>query len=210
MKMILKLMQDRRTWLLAAIGSILSTVWFVATHQPLIGALSAFVTICILLIALRKGRRHESPGGEYLKISTLERGQYDRGELILHAVFQVLVDFLEKEKPKDHILWSSDDDHQNAWSEMQELYTWWKQTRPQRTSPLDEVDIPDDYMFTRPVEKTNDDGGTFVVDQLFFREEEYPEVRVAFAKGREFEEWRMAEDQANLHRLVKIRPFMWV
>ncbi len=34
-----------------------------------------------------------------LKISTLEKGWADRDHLMLHANFQILVDFVEQEKP---------------------------------------------------------------------------------------------------------------
>lgn len=37
---------------------------------------------------------------KYLKIHTLEKGWQDRDEIMLHAVFQVLADFLEQEKPE--------------------------------------------------------------------------------------------------------------
>ena len=37
---------------------------------------------------------------KYLKIHTLEKGWCDRDEIMLHAVFQILVDFMEQEKPK--------------------------------------------------------------------------------------------------------------
>jgi hypothetical protein len=34
-----------------------------------------------------------------LKINTLEKGWSDRDHLLLHASFQILVDFVEKESP---------------------------------------------------------------------------------------------------------------
>jgi hypothetical protein len=35
----------------------------------------------------------------YLKIETLDKGWQDRDEILLHAAFQVLVDFVEREHP---------------------------------------------------------------------------------------------------------------
>jgi hypothetical protein len=34
-----------------------------------------------------------------LKITTLGKGQFDKDEVLLHAAFQLLADFLEQEQP---------------------------------------------------------------------------------------------------------------
>lgn len=56
----------------------------------------------------------------------LPPGYYDKPELILHASFSLLANFVEREKPGEHIDWSHDDPHQKAWSEIQDLYQWWQ------------------------------------------------------------------------------------
>jgi len=36
---------------------------------------------------------------KYLKIHSLEKGWHDKDEILLHAAFQLLVDFVDQEKP---------------------------------------------------------------------------------------------------------------
>jgi hypothetical protein len=45
----------------------------------------------------------------YLKIHTLEKGWYGRDELVLHADFQLLTDFIEQEKPDKIVDWNIDE-----------------------------------------------------------------------------------------------------
>jgi len=73
-----------------------------------------------------------------LKIHTLEKGWCDKDYVMLHAVFQILVDFVEQEKPDQIVDWNSDPEHRRARREIRSLYRWWKQTRPARKSPLDQ------------------------------------------------------------------------
>lgn len=72
---------------------------------------------------------------KYLKLQTLTKGWHDRDEILLHACFQVLVDFMEQEKP-ERIIWNVDELQKNAWKEIKSLYNWWKRVRPARKSPL--------------------------------------------------------------------------
>ena len=57
---------------------------------------------------------------------------------MLHAAFQLLVDFMEQEKPDRIVDWNANSEHKHAWKEICALYKWWSQTRPARRSPLDE------------------------------------------------------------------------
>ncbi|MBF0548584.1 MAG: hypothetical protein HQM08_29405 [Candidatus Riflebacteria bacterium] len=47
-----------------------------------------------------------------LKIYSLEKGWCDKDEVLLHAAFQLLADFMEKEKPGQIIDWNSDPLHE--------------------------------------------------------------------------------------------------
>ena len=63
-----------------------------------------------------------------LKIRTLDRDYCDRDVLFLHACFQVLSDFVEKElEPYEEKFGT---EHEERWgkafSEMRELLKWWK------------------------------------------------------------------------------------
>jgi hypothetical protein len=59
-----------------------------------------------------------------LKIHTLEKGWCDKDYVMLQAVFQLLVDFVEKEKPDQIVDWNFDPEHKNAWKEIRSLYRW--------------------------------------------------------------------------------------
>ncbi len=135
-----------------------------------------------------------------LKIHTLEKDQwYDRDTVLLHAAFQVLVDFIEQEKPDEIVDWQHDDMHRNAWNEISQLYKWWKVERPNRHDPWDDVTSP-------PVEEflTAEEG------KLVFPErEKYPEYYAAVDKASRLEKEWHEEDQRNLHRLIEVRPFLW-
>ena len=51
----------------------------------------------------------------HLVIRTLKAGWYDKDEVMLHAAFQLPVDFVEQEQPGKHIDWSYDNEHQQSW-----------------------------------------------------------------------------------------------
>lgn len=69
-------------------------------------------------------------------ISTLTNSWWDRDYLLLHAMFQILVDFIEEENPFEIIDFEYSDEHKRAKKELQELYTWWKEVRPKREDGL--------------------------------------------------------------------------
>ena len=62
-----------------------------------------------------------------LKIDTLDKGWRDADSLLLHACFQILIDFVEKEQAFEcHVDWDNDRKHSLAKKEILELYNWWK------------------------------------------------------------------------------------
>ena len=46
-----------------------------------------------------------------LKISTLDKGWHDKDEVLLHAAFQLLADFVEGERPEKIVDWDFDEQH---------------------------------------------------------------------------------------------------
>lgn len=64
-----------------------------------------------------------------LKIKTLSKGWIDPDLLILHACFQILADFLEKENPFRLISWDHDEEHKEAKNEIVLLYDWWQKRK---------------------------------------------------------------------------------
>jgi hypothetical protein len=67
-----------------------------------------------------------------LPIETLEEGWCDKDVLMLHAAFQILVDFVEVEHPEMPSTWDFTEEQTHAWKEIQDLYKWWKEERGSR------------------------------------------------------------------------------
>jgi len=61
-----------------------------------------------------------------LKIESLPDGWRDKDDVILHACFQLLKNFVEREKEMIEIIdWKQDAQTENAKSEIDFLYNWW-------------------------------------------------------------------------------------
>jgi len=138
-----------------------------------------------------------------LKIHTLEKGWFDKDYVMLHAVFQLLVDFVEHEKPDQIVDWNSDLKHKHAWKEICSLYRWWTQKRQSRKSPLDEKGLK------RPPMKLKKIQGTENRQLVDYDKNRYAAYDDALKKHWRLEKKWYEEDQRNLHRLIEIRQFLW-
>lgn len=139
----------------------------------------------------------------HLVIRTLKAGWHDKDEVMLHAAFQLLVDFVEQEQPGKHIDWSHDNDHVQAWKEIRALYRWWTTTRPSRCSPLDDKKIA-----TPPLRFENI-AGTTLSRLVTPDKKKYAAYHRALKQHIRLEQKWREEDQRNLHRLVETREFLW-
>jgi hypothetical protein len=68
----------------------------------------------------------------------------DRDELMLHSCFQILQDFIEKEKGDEHCNYEA---HKDFVDELRFLYGWWKNRKNKHTT--DEQMDEDDVMLIR-------------------------------------------------------------
>lgn len=138
-----------------------------------------------------------------LQIKTLKKGWHDKDEIILHAAFQLLCDFIEKEKPERTVDWNWNKLHKEAWKEIQALYKWWKVTRPARKGPLD------DEKLRRPPMRFKKIPGSNNLTMVEPDKKKYaPYYRALKLQSKLEKRWE-EEDQRNLHRLVEIRGFLW-
>ena len=138
-----------------------------------------------------------------LKICTLDNTWHDKDEVLLHAVFQILVNFIEKERV-EIVDWEDDAKHAHAWHEMQDLYKWWKEVRPARVDPI--LELSDDKVPPLRFERIDENYHRLIMPI----DDEWPEWRDAYNKSVELGFDWAEEDQRNLHRLVEIRGFLWV
>jgi len=126
------------------------------------------------------------------KVSIRNYYWFDSDEQILYAMFQILVDFIEKEA--DIVDWSSDAKHQEVFDELTELYTWWTKDRPNRDDSYPSTkDFGFDNIFADNV--TKQPGYRAWRDACDEKEQ----------KEREYEQ----EDTEMLIRLITIRGYMW-
>ena len=138
-----------------------------------------------------------------LTIRTLGSGWHDKDELILHAAFQLLADFMEQESPDKHIDWSHDAVHRRAWKEIRDLYQWWTRKRPSRRTPLEIKKI------TKPPLRFEKVAGTEFRRMVTPDKTRYRAYYRALRQHTRLEQKWHIEDQRNLHRLIKIREFLW-
>lgn len=139
-----------------------------------------------------------------LKINTLRGGSWhDKDKILLHAAFQLLVDYVEQEQPTKHIDWSADARHRKAWKEIMSLYRWWKKERPKRKSVLDRKNIK------RPAYTTGRISGKNAQKSIRPDWKKFAAYyRLLDLCQRQKTKWA-ADDQKNLHRLIDIREHLW-
>lgn len=139
----------------------------------------------------------------YLKIHTLEKGWCDKDEVLLHAAFQLLTDFIEQEKPDKIIDWNADKLHRKAWKEIKSLYTWWEKERPARKGPLD------DKKLKHPPFKFEKIPCSDLSQMIEPDKKKYANYYLALKEHWKLEQKWEKEDQCNLHRLINVRKFLW-
>ena len=140
---------------------------------------------------------------KYLKIRSLNGRWIDKDEMLLHAAFQLLQDYVEQERPDLRIDWKHDPAHARAWREIASLYRWWTKVRPARCRPLDDRNLKRPPFRFEPIAGTN-------LSRLvpYDRKKYRPYAQALHAQIKLEAKWQ-AEDQKNLHRLVEIRRFLW-
>ena len=138
-----------------------------------------------------------------LKISTLT-GYADGDEVMLHAAFQILVNFMEHEAEITN--WTERAQDRRLWKELCCLYNWWKKIRPKRSDPLSPLDpkikVPEPRFRTTPE-------GHLMLGETPERLRKYAAYFHAVKESNRLEEEWLKEDQRNLHRLVRIRGCLW-
>ena len=135
-----------------------------------------------------------------LKLKQLTDSWHDKDEVLIHAAFQLLVEFIELEKPGKIVDWTSDSGHKKAWKEMNSLYQWWKKERPIRDKKYKKIALP-------KMTKKKQSDGTFSFEPV--NKVAYKKFAVIAKKWVEDEDKWFEDDQKNLHRLIEVRSYMW-
>ncbi len=146
-----------RAWIARPIGA---AVYWVASHTT--------------------ERRHildlRNPGYKY--------GWVDADAAILYANFNLLKKFMEEEKPWERINWQVTDHHSEAWSEINELYSWWTKSRWEQHQKLE-------ALYEASYDKIQ------------------AEKDVLFSEANALEAELVERDTQNLIRLINVRGYLW-
>jgi hypothetical protein len=143
-----------------------------------------------------------------VKIKSLPRSYTDKDEVMLHANFQLLVNYIEEEKPFQYGPW--EDEHKPEYAvagkDLQELYAWWK-AREKRIDPFDKMTVHRDFddMFEDEPAAVDEDGDPTLFTMKPAEGEYLEQLTKAGAERDAFEK----EDQDNLERLIKLRDYLW-
>jgi hypothetical protein len=138
-----------------------------------------------------------------IKIAGLSSGWCDKDEVLLHATFQILVDFVRDEEPERKIDWSHDREHRHAWREIESLYSWWTKKRPARGNPLDTKGLKHP---PRPWKKIP---GSDLWELTGYDKKKYADFERASKEQLRMDLLWYREDQRMLHRLVDVRQHLW-
>ena len=147
-----------------------------------------------------------------LKIETLDRSYTDPREKLLHASFQILVDFVEKEKPFEYVDYEeSGEDVAEAGEIIKELYEWWAIARPQRIDPYSK-----EFRGKKHLTKIPDDAEMLVGDDSFVIQDgvlktDYTDVyRKHLDRAMQQEVLYDEEDKEMLVKLAEVYQYLWV
>ena len=138
-----------------------------------------------------------------LKIHTLKQGWCDKDHFMLHANFQLLVDFVEQERPEQIVDWNANPAHKHAWKEIRALYRWWTRARSARKGPLHRKGLK------KPPLRWKKISGSENRQLVNYDKNKYAAYDTALKRHWRLEKEWDEEDQRSLHRLVEIRQFLW-
>ena len=142
-----------------------------------------------------------------LEIKSLDNTWHDKDEVLLHAVFQILVDFVEEEVGSEvvlHTLSVNASQARKSWEEIKTLYLWWTKKRPFRVDPLDDKNLK------RPDIEFQNVKGTKYSQIKPYDKDEYADYELAKKAHNNLIMFWKQEDQENLQRVINIRDFLWI
>ena len=134
-----------------------------------------------------------------LIITSLDKNWCDKDGVMLHACFQLLVDFFEKEQAESMNVFEGDD------FILKDLYTWWTQKRAERDDPFADkwfngVEAPK-HSFMSSLERYKSNLSAIIKqDKAYFQ---------VLEECAERERCYEQEDQDKLLQLISLRNRLW-
>ncbi len=141
------------------------------------------------------------PKHRYNVVDTgLPPGYYDVDTLMLHSVFNLFHEFMKRQhSPNCHVDWTCDE-HIEEWTEMNEIWEWWKQrdTREERfEQEHPHPDLPEEWGFLSVCNRRYDEHPIMIEWKKVSRMHTEQEVN-----------WNR-EDEEMLIRVMKLRLRLW-
>lgn len=136
-----------------------------------------------------------------ITIKTLPSTWVDRDNLMVHALFGILDDFVNKEKPDLIVDWDSDPEHRQARDKMDELINWWKNIYLKFDAWSD---VKLDYDYKNSLIKTQDDPVIYTMKPMSPKDRK--RIKNIIKKENEMEE----ELNQKLIEILSIRKYLWV
>ena len=111
---------------------------------------------------------------------------HDEDELLIHAMFEVLSQFVEYNRKHQIINWDNDSQHKHAWKEMTEMYDWWiKRQERDKNNPLYNPDVKaPSFKFTKTGEK--------MFNSLTKKTEELSKMDFVYKSDKDKQKWNKA------------------
>lgn len=136
-----------------------------------------------------------------IKPKTLEPAYHNEYDLILHASFHVLTEFVEYEEKEGIVDWRGTPEHSEFWDEAHRLVYWWKHIRPYREDWLErDYPYPDGPIGSKKM---------WVLYDKYKHTDEYKEWSRISKIRQKYEKQFEIDDESYLIRLTKIRMFLW-
>lgn len=120
-----------------------------------------------------------------LTIPSLTHEHHEWDEVMLHANFSILIDFMQY----DDTNWTWNEDHKKIDKELKYLHKWWTVTRSARVNKAREQAL--------------------LIHKEVYDPQKNKRYWALLEKSSEIDSRWDQEDQANLHRLVELRRYLW-
>ena len=153
-----------------------------------------------------------------VRIPTLPPTWTDADSRVLHGLFAILVDVVEKEDIFNHnAYW---EDWKDGLQEIAQLYDWWKNKRPLRQDPTDwwvaqcaKEGLDKAFHYEHDAPPAPEDGEPKVIGlisrKVWRSSEAEARHRELLLQSSDMERQQEAEDDEMLHRLIDIRGYLW-
>lgn len=157
---------------------------------------------------------------KHLHIPSLEKGYQESDIMLIHSIFSVLQEFVDKqhggiEKYKEHNAWQRAqtgeyDDGCQAWADageaLEKVYEWWQERKLSDDVPFD----PEysDYLGT--FEFVDAEQGKPKLKAVRFKDQDDPDRPRRWSEEHQAKEKAFEEkDTEMMHTVIRYRGFMW-